>query len=33
MSLDYDKKEFAFTVDGKMALPYTYLAGRVGSKS
>ena len=31
MSLDYDKKD-CFTVEGKLALPYTYFAGRVGSK-
>lgn len=31
MSLDHDKKD-CFTVEGKLALPYTYFAGRVGSK-
>lgn len=31
MSLNYDKND-CFTVDGKLALPYTYFAGRVGSK-
>ena len=30
MSLDYDRKD-CFTVEGKLALPYTYFAGRVGS--
>ncbi|MBP7585759.1 MAG: 3-keto-5-aminohexanoate cleavage protein [Spirochaetes bacterium] len=31
MSLDYDKKD-CFVVEGKLALPYSYFAGRVGSK-
>ncbi|PKL37220.1 MAG: hypothetical protein CVV44_16425 [Spirochaetae bacterium HGW-Spirochaetae-1] len=31
MSLNYDKKD-CFVVDGKLALPYSYFAGRVGSK-
>lgn len=30
MSLDYDRKD-CFVVEGKLALPYTYFAGRVGS--
>ncbi len=30
MSLNYDKSE-CFTVEGKLALPYNYFAGRVGS--
>jgi 3-keto-5-aminohexanoate cleavage enzyme len=30
MSLDYDRKD-CFMVDGKLALPYSYFAGRVGS--
>ncbi|TAL39664.1 MAG: hypothetical protein EPN93_00915 [Spirochaetes bacterium] len=31
MSLDFDRKD-CFVVDGKLALPYTYFAGRMGSK-
>jgi 3-keto-5-aminohexanoate cleavage enzyme len=31
MSLDYDRKD-CLTVEGKLALPYTYFAGAVGSK-
>jgi 3-keto-5-aminohexanoate cleavage enzyme len=31
MSLDFDKKD-CFIVEGKLALPYSYFAGRLGSK-
>ncbi len=31
MSLEYDKKD-CFIVEGKLALPYTYFPGRLGSK-